>query len=109
MKFWILTAAALVLAPAAAEAAHCKALSQAHAEYKKLSQQADRAEKRDDYATACKLRKKSVKVAERMVGMKADCFHGGREQFKFLATSARALEDMACNFSAGEDFLSDMF
>ena len=98
MKFWILTAGALLLAPAGAEAAHCKALTQSLAEYKKASQQADGAEKRDDYATACKLRKKTVGIADKMLRMKTDCFHGGREKFEFLATSARALEEMACSF-----------
>jgi len=110
MKIWIVALAALLIAPGDADAAHCKALTQTLAEYKKVSQQADKAERRDDYATACKLRAKTVSLADKMLRMKPDCLHGGNKQFGFLATSARALEDMACNMNGSdEEFLEDLF
>ena len=108
MKFWMLVTVALLVAPTGAEAAHCKTLTQTLAQYKKMSEQADLAEKRGQDETACKLRKKTVSLADKMVGMKSDCLHGGKKQFEFLATSARALEDLACNMS-GSDEEFDLF
>ena len=108
MRIWILVLAALLVAPTGAYAAHCKALTQTLAKYKKTSEQADQAEQRDDYETACKLRKKSVSLADKMLGMKSDCFHGGKEKFEFLATSAKALEDLACSMNA-PDVEFDLF
>jgi hypothetical protein len=108
MTFWILVLAALLVAPTGAEASHCKTLTQTLAQYKKISEQADQAEKRGQGETACKLRKQTVSLADKMLGMKSDCFHGGKEKFEFLATSARALEDFACNTS-GSDEEFDLF
>ncbi|MFZ5677684.1 MAG: hypothetical protein ACOZAM_32380 [Pseudomonadota bacterium] len=103
MKLLMLVTMAVLSVPAVAEASHCKPLTQMLAEYKKISQQADSAEKRDDYATACKLRKRTVALADKMLRLKTDCFHGGKEKFEFLATSARALQELAC--SSGDDDL----
>ena len=102
IRISILMTAALLLAPATAEAAHCSALTKTLADFKKVSQQVDEAEQRGDSEAVCKLNKKKASLADKMLRVKNDCFHGGRKQFEFLAASARALEDMSCNASDEE-------
>jgi hypothetical protein len=94
--------AAFLLVPATAQASHCKKLTQILAEFKRVSQQASKADERDQRDLACKLRRRNIALAGQMLQMRNDCFHGGRATFQNLATSAAALGELTCD-SASDD------
>ena len=82
-----------------AQAAHCKALSKAFADMKKISAQVDKAEAREDMDAACKLQKQYLALARKTLNnTKTECFHGGKQAFEMAAGAAEALEDMYCNW-----------
>jgi hypothetical protein len=104
LLFAVLVASMAGIATTDAQAAHCKALSKAFGDMKKISAQVDRAEARDDMDKACKLQGQYVALARKTLrNTKTECFHGGKQAFEMATGAAEALEEMYCTWEE-EDF-----
>ena len=92
-----------------AQAAHCKALSKAFSDIKKIGAQVDKAEARDDMDAACELQKKRVALLRRtLANTEEGCFHGGRKMFETSLLASQGLEEMYCTWDE-DDFDEDDF
>jgi len=108
MRRIVLALAALIVASTQADAGHCRKLSQAFAEIKKLSAQADRFEDREQMDKACAAYRKVVALKQRTLrNIPTECFHGGKKLFENSLGASQALEELACNWD--DDFDDDDF